>query len=175
MDPYGYDYMRVRSNGSVSYDNFNGDIEFNVNNNESERWISPKNSYLSIRLRIVQTDETGVAGCLAPIVNTGVSKVAGTLLSIPFINPNPASTLFTAVTFNIGEETISNNQNIATCNTLYRSLYESRDEQETVNSTNPIKCMNITDTDITANKSGIMTDYFTGYNDALTNFSNRKL
>ena len=35
--------------------------------------------------------------------------------------------------------------------------------------------MSITDTDITANKSCILSDYFTGYNDALTNFSNRKL
>ena len=174
-EPFGYDYTRVRSNGDVKYDNFNGDIEFVVNNNESERWISPKNSYLSLRLRIVQTDETGVAGCLAPIVNTGASKAAGTLMSIPYINSNPAAAIFTTASFKIGEETISNNQNIAPCNTLYRMLYESRQEQDTVNSTNPIKVMSITDTDTIANKSCILSDHFTGYNDALTNFSNRKL
>ena len=48
--PWGYDYTRIRYNGSINYDSFNGDIEFNINNPESERWISPKNSYLSIRL-----------------------------------------------------------------------------------------------------------------------------
>ena len=174
-EPWGYDYMRVRSNGDVKYDNFNGDIEFVVNNNESERWINPKNSYLSLRLRIVQTDETGVAGCLAPIVNTGASKVEGTLMSIPYINSNPAAAIFTAASFNIGEETISNNQNIAPCNTLYRMLYESRQEQDTVNSTNPIKVMSMNDANTTANKACILSDYFTGYNDTLTNFSNRKL
>ena len=41
-EPWGYDTVRVRANGNVAYDSFNGDIEFNVNNNESERWISPK-------------------------------------------------------------------------------------------------------------------------------------
>ena len=178
--PWGYDLTRVRSNGSVNYDSFNGDIEFNVNNNESERWISPKNSYLSIRLRIIQTDETGTAGMLAPIVNTGVSKAAATLVSIPYISPNAAAGLFSAVTCNIGDEVISNNQNISQCNTLYRTLYESRLEQETVNSTNPIKCMSITDTDINANKSSTLAEHFstapnTGYNNALTNFTNRKL
>ena len=40
--PYGYDFTRCRSSGPVNYDNFNGDVEFVVNNNESERWISPK-------------------------------------------------------------------------------------------------------------------------------------
>ena len=77
---WGYDYTRVRSTGSVNYDSF----EFNVNVSESERWISPKNSYLSIRLRIVQTDEAGVAGLLAPIVNIGASKTGATICSIPY-------------------------------------------------------------------------------------------
>ena len=67
--PYGYDFSRVRSSGPVNFDNFNGDIEFVVNNNESERWISPKNSYMSIRLRIVQTDSAGTCGCLQPVVS----------------------------------------------------------------------------------------------------------
>ena len=58
VDPWGYDYVRVRSNGNIAYEGFNGEIEFNVNNNESEKWISPKNSFLTIRLRIIQTDET---------------------------------------------------------------------------------------------------------------------
>ena len=117
--PWGYGFNRVKSTGTVNYDSFNGDIEFNINASESERWISPKNSYLSIKLRIIQTDETGTAGLLAPIVNTGVSKAAATLVSVPNIAPNPAAALFSAVSCNIGEENISNNQNIAQTNTLY--------------------------------------------------------
>ena len=122
---YIYKHVRIKSTGTVNYDSFNGDIEFNVNasESESERWISPKNSYLSIKLRIIQTDETGTAGLLAPIVNTGVSKAAAKLVSIPYIAPNPAAALFSAVSWNIGEENISYNQNIAQSNTLYRSLY----------------------------------------------------
>jgi len=170
----------VRANGTVTYDSFNGDIEFNVNNNESERWISPKNSYLSIRLRIVQTDEAGTAGCLQPVVNADDgthSKAHATLVSIPYINPNPGACLFQAVGFNIGEETISNNQNLAQCNTLYRTLYESEAEQRSVNSTNPIKYMTITDTDIGATKTAVLADYFPATYGATagTTLSNRKL
>ena len=183
IDSFGVDYCRVRPNGNVSYDSFNGDIEFNVNNSESERWISPKNSYLSIRLRIVHADETGAAGLLAPIVNTDDgthTKAHAALVSIPYISPNPAAALFSAVTCNIGEETTSNNQNISQCNTLYRTLYESRLEQDTVNFTNPIKCMSIYDTDVTANKSSSLGEYFsvapiTSYPNTLANFTNRKL
>ena len=158
--PYGYDYVRARPTGAIDYDNFNGDVTFVVNANESERWISPKNSYLSIRLRIVQTNSAGVCGLLRPVVNEGTSEAAATQVSIPFINPNPAACLFQAVNFDIGDENLTNTQNLASCNTLYRTLYESRNEQETVNSTNPIKLMGTLDTDVTLNKTIKFADYF---------------
>ena len=44
-------------------------------------WISTKNSYLSIRLRIIQTDETNPTGNLAPIVNAGGTKAGATTVS----------------------------------------------------------------------------------------------
>jgi hypothetical protein len=166
----------VRPTGNVSYDSFNGDIEFNVNNNESERWISPKNSYLSIRVRIVQSDETGALGTLAPIVNAGANKAGATLVSIPYINANAGASLFQAASFNIGDENISNNQNIAQCNTLYRMLYESKSEQETVNSTNPIKLMNIKETDtIGVTKTAVLGDYFATAYGGGTALTNRKV
>ena len=158
--PYGYDYVRARPAGSVSYDDFNGDIEFVVNSNESGRWISPKNSYLSIRLRVVQTNSAGTCGLLRPVVNVGASEALATRVSIPYINPNPAACLFQSVNFNIGEESVCNIQNLASCNTLYRTLYESRIENETVNSLNPIKLMGTGDTDVTLNKTTTFADYF---------------
>ena len=159
--PCGFDYVRVKSNNTINYDSFSGDIEFNVHASESEKWISTKNSYLSIRLRIIQTDETATVGNLAPIVNTGLSKENATLVSIPYLSPNVASCLFTAVNFDIDKETISNNQNIAPCNTIYRTLYESKQEQDTVNSTNPINYMSILDAGTAPNKNAILSDYFT--------------
>ena len=177
--PWGFDYVRCRSNGSVNYDSFNGDIEFHLNSSESERWISTKNSYLAIRLRIIQSDETGTIGTLSPIVNTctGSTKSTATKVSIPYIAPNPCASLFTAVSCDIGDQNISLNQNIAQGNTLYRILYESRLEQDTVNSTNPIKCMTIYDEDTTENKNFILSDAFSGttYPNTLNNFSNHKL
>ena len=168
--PWGFDYYRVKSNSSVNYDSFNGDIEFKMNSSESEKWMSGKNCYTSIRLRVCQTDETGVVGRLAPIVNTGVSKAGATLVSIPYIAPNPGACLFSSVSCDIGGQTISLNQNIAQVNTIYRMLYESESEQKTVNSTNPIKLMSLQDADITANKACVLTNHFTGYPNTLTNF-----
>ena len=164
-EPWGYDYMRVRSNTFLSYTGFNGDIEFNVNASESERWISTKHSYLSARLRIVMTNEAGVAGALQPIVNAG-TRLVPTTICIPNISPNPAGCLFGAVSTDIKEENVSLNQNIGQCNTLYRTLYESKAENETINASNPIKYMNFADVDITANKGAMLTDYFTSYQDA---------
>ena len=53
-------------------------------------------------------------------------------------------------------------------------LYESKQEQDTVNSTNPIKIPTIIETDITANKAWYITDYFTGYPNHTT-LSNHKV
>ena len=175
MAPWGYDYMRVRSNTFVSYTGFNGNIEFNINASESERWISTKHSYMSARLRIVVTDELGNRGTLQPFVNTGVSREAATEVSIPYISPNPAGCLCSAVSSEIKEENISLNQNIGKCNTLYRTLYESKLENKTVNASNSIKYMNFADADVTENKGAMLTDYFTGYPNTLTNVSEHKL
>jgi len=128
----------------------------------------------------VQTDEAGLTGFLGPFVNTGANKAGATLVSIPYISPNPGACLFQAVSCDIGEENISNTQNIAQTNTLYRSLYESKTEQDTVNATNPIRYITLYDTDINANKASILSEYFshapnTGYPNNLANFTNRKL
>ena len=135
--------------------------------------FSKKNCYNSIRLRVNQTDAAGTIGRLSPIVNTGVSKAAATYVSIPYINPNPGACLFSPVSCGIGGQRFSLNQNIAYVNTIYRELYESENEQRSVNSTNPINVMSLQDTDI--NKTTILSDSFTGYPTTLSTLSNRQL
>ena len=39
--PYGYEVTKVKSNQTLNYDNFTGDITFSFVN-EAEKWISPK-------------------------------------------------------------------------------------------------------------------------------------
>ena len=184
--PWGYDYARVRANSFRAYESFNGDLEFTLNASESERWISTKNSYLSIRLRISQSDENGNITQLNPIVNAGAwnngVRTAVGQVSIPYISPNPGACLFSAVSCDVKGETISLNQNIAQVNTLYRSLYESKLENSTVNGTNPINYPNILEVDTTENKTCTnLTDYYSGtfngfaYPNNLLNFSNHKL
>ena len=53
-------------------------------------------------------------------------------------------------------------QNVASVNTLYKTLYESANEQSSVNSLCPINQLKITDVDVVSNKPGaaILTDYY---------------
>ena len=172
--PWGYSLSRVKSNQTVNYDSFNGDIEFNIQNDEAEEWISTKNSFMTVKLRIVQTDEGGNSGLLQPIINTG-TRAAPTAVSIPFLNANPVANLFTAVSCDVKGNNVSLNQNIAPVNTLYRTLYESKSEQDTINSTNAVKPMKLLDSDTTRNKGTVLTDYFVGYPNNLANMTNRQL
>jgi hypothetical protein len=94
--PWGYSLSRVKSNQTINYDSFNGDIEFNIANDDAEEWISTKNSFMTVKLRIVQTNELGANGLLQPIINTG-TRVAPTAVSIPYINNNPVANLFLIV------------------------------------------------------------------------------
>lgn len=79
---------------------------------------------MTVKLRVAQFDEVGAVLSLPPIVNAGASKAAATLVSIPYIAPNPAACLFSAVSCDIGGQHISGQ-----VNTIYRTLYESRLEQ----------------------------------------------
>ena len=79
----------MRSDKSISYSSFAGEIEFVLPASESERWISAKNSFLAVKLSIIQTDENDNAfSTLRPIINIG-SRISPTQLSIPYINSSP--------------------------------------------------------------------------------------
>ena len=56
------------------------------------------------------------------------------------------------VSCDIAGENITYQQNIAPINTLYRTLYESRQEQPTINSTNKLVPMSLLDADCQPNK-----------------------
>jgi len=99
------------------------------------------------------TDENGAIGTLKPIVNIG-TRAAPTTISIPFINSNPMPALFSAISCEIGTQTISMTQNAASINTLYKTLYESANEQSSVNSLCPINPLKIVDVDVVSNKPG---------------------
>ena len=152
--PYGYEVTKIKSNQTINYDSFSGDILYSFTN-EAEKWISPKNTSLTVQLRICMTDETAGAGVhpgtLKPIINAG-SRAGPTQVSIPYINNNPVPCLFSSLACEIGNQTISMNQNVPSINTMYKTLYESQNEQNTVNSLCPINVMNVTDIDITGNK-----------------------
>ena len=143
--PYGYEITKVRSSQTFSYGGFNGDLTFTFTP-EAEKWISPKNSFITVQLRITMTDESATGNTyistLKPII-TGGTRAAATAVGIPYINNNPIPCLFKAISCKIGNQLISMNQNIASVNTLYKTLYESSNEENSVNSLCPIHLPNL--------------------------------
>ena len=101
-----------------------------------------------MQLQITMTRDENVAGLLMPIVNTG-TRVVPTAISVPYICPNPAGALFQNISCYVKGTQISNFQYAQPTNTLYRMLYESAEEQETTNATNPIIPMSISDEAVT--------------------------
>ena len=77
--------------------------------------------------------------------------------------------LFSAVSSDIKEENVSLNQNIWQCNTLYRTLYESKAENESVHASNPLTYTSFADANVTEDKRAVLTDYFTSYPEAYNN------
>ena len=67
MAPYGYEYRQVRSSQAVQWSgNVNSTIPF-VYKTETNRWLNPRECYLAVKLRIVQTDAAGNQLTMRPI------------------------------------------------------------------------------------------------------------
>jgi len=143
MMPLGFSAQRVKSTQPVILGNFTSEYVFDMMS-ESDEYISIKNSYMSVNMQIFQVNETAsqTDQRLQPIVNAN-TRAAPSNLSIPYINPNPIANLWQTVTADIAGQTICNIQNVAPVNTLYRMLFESKNEQQTINSTNKLAVMSI--------------------------------
>jgi hypothetical protein len=110
----------------------------------ADKWIVGKNSYIAIRLNITQTDEAGVQGPLRPIINAG-TRAAPTTISIPYLSVNPAICFFNNASCYVDSNQISQISELQQTNTLYRLLFESKSDQNYVNSQNGINLPNIDD------------------------------
>ena len=90
------------------------------------------------------------------------SRDIPTCLSIPFINFNYTPALFSAISCEIGTQTTSMTQNVSSITTLYKTFYESANEQSSVNSLCLINPMKINNVDGVYNKpaTAIWTDYY---------------
>ena len=53
--PDGYEVTKVKSNQTLNYDNFTGDITFSFVN-EAEKWTSPKITFMTVQLRITNVN-----------------------------------------------------------------------------------------------------------------------
>jgi hypothetical protein len=152
--------VKITSNSNnISYAGFNGDISYSYENPKGYS-SSPKQTYLMVKLNIVQTDENGGGHPLMPIVNAGTRAVP-TAVSIPFLNNNFIAGLFSNLAVSINDKPISLVQNIGSVSTLFRSLYESKQENLTSLSLCSIDPMNQIDIDTTPNKGyQPLVDYF---------------
>ena len=141
--PKGYGFDEIYSSPQLTGTRLPTEITFNIPQSP-DKWIVGKNSYISIRLNITQTNEAGVQGNLRPIVNTGTRAVP-TAISIPYLSVNPAISFFNNASCYVDSNQISQISELQQTNTLYRMLFESKSEQTYVNSQNSIVPPNIDD------------------------------
>ena len=144
---YGLDYFDQPSNPSISSSSaFSGTVKFEISK-QNEYRILPMNTSILVGLKIVMNNELNQPTPLRPIVNSG-TRDAPTAISVPYLAPNPVSTLFKRAQCMCNGTSIGYFDDIAQTNTLYRYIVESKSEDDVSNSTNCIKPMNSDDIDV---------------------------
>ena len=139
MAPYGYEYKQTRSSQAVQWSgNFNSTIPF-IFKTDTNRWVKPRECYLAVKLRIVQTNAALDQLTLRPI-----SDANGNITCYPYIVKNPLGVLWNQAKCLINDKLISNMNEVSATNTLYKTIYDTRTMQETIESTNPIFCQSLT-------------------------------
>ena len=148
---YGWDLVEINSSPSVSSStNLGGNnIKFTIEQAEDIVY-NGKNCYLTAQLQIVQVREDGTMTTLEPNISSG-TRATPTGISIPHRTQNPLGSILDTMKLVIGSTDVNNYQYAASASTLYRMLFESKLEQDTVNSTSKIKVMNQDDQDTTVN------------------------
>ena len=133
MAPSGYEYVICKSSQSVQWSgNFTGQIPF-IFKTPNKKWCKPRECYLAVKIRIDQLDGEGNHTALKPI-----SDANGNFTCYPYISKNPLSTLFTTAKCLINDKLISNMNELPATNTLFKTIYDTRSMQETIESTCPI-------------------------------------
>ena len=153
---YGLDYFDQPSIPNISSSSsFSGSVKFEIDCQNDYR-ILPMNSSITVGMKIVMKNEAGAETCLLPIVNRG-TRAAPAVISVPYLAPNPVSTLFQRGQCICNKTTIGHFDNIAQTNTMYRYLVESKSEDNVSNSTNSLIPMNYDDLDV---KTGAYYNHF---------------
>jgi len=125
MAPSGYEYTIVKSPQAVSYSNFTGQIPFIVKT-PSNKWIRPRDCYLAVKVRV---DEF-IGGNHTALATAGNCT--------PYISKNPVSLLFSTGKVLVNDKLISNMNELPATNTLFKSVFDTRSMQQTIDSTCPI-------------------------------------
>ena len=132
MPPQGYEYVICKSSQSVQWSgNFTGQIPFTLKT-PNRKWCKPRECYLAVKLRVDQLDGAGNHTPLKPF-----SGANGNFTCFPYLSKNPVSTLFTTGKVLVNDKLISNMNELSATNTLFKTIYETRSMQETIESTNP--------------------------------------
>ena len=122
--PYGFDMIEIPSYPSISEATTiaSNTYKFTIEQEPDVCFVG-KNSYITIQLGIVQTREnyveSGLTYPLECILNSG-TRANPTNISTPYICSNPGGAIFDSVKVLVKNSEVSNIQNLATVNTLYR-------------------------------------------------------
>ena len=156
---------KVKSANNVAINNFVSEIPFEFKTGMLE-YVDPLKTFMSVRLVIGMNvtagnlDYTrGTVTCLKPIP----CSTANVGDFIPYLAKNHLCGLFNSGRLSVNDKTISNLNDIASTNTLIRSVFDSQIMENTINGTNAIYPQGIEDriikqTPLGQNVAGIYDD-----------------
>lgn len=137
---HSYAYRQINPTKSVAYSNFTGNVDFEFSTNQLE-YLDFLETYAQVRLRIEQnaTNAAAAGTTMMPVPVVGHSDF------IPFLSKDPMACLFSNGNMYLNDKIVSTVTEIPSADTLIRSIFESKDIMDSIDSTNPIKVQGLED------------------------------
>ncbi|MEI6188358.1 MAG: hypothetical protein WCP46_07705, partial [Alphaproteobacteria bacterium] len=136
-----------KSSQSVQWSGFSGQISFTFKT-PARKWCRGRECFMAVKPRIIYNDGTNQLP-MTKITNCGT----------PYIVKNPCSVLFSTGKCLVNDKLISNMNELSATNTLFKTIFDTKAMQDTVESTCPIYPQSIAEDRLTyASKNQVMFD-----------------
>ena len=143
----GYEYVMCKSSQSVQWSGFSGQISFTFKT-PARKWCRGRECFMAVKPRIVYNDGTN---------QIPMKKIDN--CCTPYISKNPCSVLFSTGKCLVNDKLISNMNELSSTNTLFKTIFDTKAMQDTVESTCPILPQSIAEDRLTyASRNQVMFD-----------------
>ena len=138
--------IKIPLGSSCNYISFNGQLDFNFQT-PALKWTVPYKCEMVHRIRVTQTYMAGnILPGLRPFINSADANSHPTLVTIPYLNKNPHTALYTGNKCSIGSNKINDDDYIQCGDTLFKICIRSKDEEQIMEPMSKIRPLSIEQT-----------------------------